>query len=110
MFTGLTVATLLGVPAGAWIGFALGWRAAFWAVTLLGVLATLIIATMVPSDRKENTSISVREELRIVARPSVVLGLLMTALGFAGLFTVFTYECTLWIIAFWEPRALRFQC
>jgi DHA1 family inner membrane transport protein len=91
MFTGLTVATLLGVPAGAWIGFALGWRAAFWAVALLGVIATLIIATMVPPDRTESASISVREELRIAARPSVLLGLLMTALGFAGLFTVFTY-------------------
>jgi MFS transporter, DHA1 family, inner membrane transport protein len=91
MFTGLTVATLLGVPAGAWIGFALGWRAAFWAVTLIGVLATLIIALVVPSEHTKSTPLSLREELRIIAQPSVLLGLLMTALGFAGLFTVFTY-------------------
>ena len=91
MFTGLTVATLLGVPAGAWIGFALGWRAAFWAVTLIGVFATLIIAVVVPSERVRSTAVSLREEIRVIARPSVLLGLLMTALGFAGLFTVFTY-------------------
>jgi DHA1 family inner membrane transport protein len=91
MFTGLTVATLLGVPAGAWIGFAMGWRAAFWAVTLIGVLATLIIAIVVPSERTRSAAVSLRDELRVIARSSVLLGLLMTALGFAGLFTVFTY-------------------
>lgn len=91
MFTGLTVATLLGVPAGSWIGLALGWRAAFWAVTLIGVLATLIIALVVPSERARDTAPALREELRVIARQPVLLGLLMTALGFAGLFTVFTY-------------------
>ncbi len=38
MFTGLTVATLLGVPFGAWFGLMLGWRAAFWAVAVIGVV------------------------------------------------------------------------
>ena len=41
MFTGLTVATLLGVPAGAWLGLHFGWRATFWAVSAIGVLATV---------------------------------------------------------------------
>src|SRR5690606_14540526 len=41
MFTGLTVATLLGVPAGAWLGLEYGWRATFWAVTAIGILATV---------------------------------------------------------------------
>ena len=49
MFTGLTVATLLGVPAGAWLGLEYGWRATFWAVTAIGVFATVIIATLVPA-------------------------------------------------------------
>jgi DHA1 family inner membrane transport protein len=39
MFTGLTAATLLGVPAGAWLGLHFGWRSTFWAVTLIGLLA-----------------------------------------------------------------------
>ncbi len=91
MFTGLTVATLLGVPAGAWLGLHFGWRATFWAVAAIGVLATLVIATLVPKDRSGSDSISIREEARVLARPQVLLGLAATVLGYAGVFAVFTY-------------------
>jgi len=91
MFTGLTVATLLGVPAGAWLGHAYGWRAAFWAVTVIGIVATAIIALWVPPDRGDAAPVKFFEELRGIAKLQVLLGLLMTVLGFAGVFTVFTY-------------------
>ena len=91
MFTGLTVATLLGVPAGAWLGHAYGWRAAFWAVTVIGIVATAIIALWVPPDRGDAAPVKLFEELRGIAKLQVLLGLLMTVLGFAGVFTVFTY-------------------
>jgi DHA1 family inner membrane transport protein len=91
MFTGLTVATLLGVPAGAWLGHAYGWRAAFWAVTVIGVVATAIIALWVPADRGDAAPVKFFDELRNIAKLQVLLGLLMTVLGFAGVFTVFTY-------------------
>lgn len=91
LFTGLTAATLLGVPAGAWLGLEYGWRATFWAVTALGVLATLIIAWLVPADRGDGETVSFREEVKVVARPQVLLGLAMTVLGYAGVFAVFTY-------------------
>ena len=91
MFTGLTVATLLGVPAGAWLGLHFGWRATFWAVSAIGVLATVIIATLVPADRGESAPMKFVEELKGIAHPQVLLGLLMTVLGFAGVFAVFTY-------------------
>jgi MFS transporter, DHA1 family, inner membrane transport protein len=92
MFVGLTVATLLGVPFGAWFGLLLGWRAAFWAVAVIGVAAFVVLALFVPGDvgRAEQAA-PLRDELAVLARPQVQLGLAMTVLGFAGLFTVFTY-------------------
>jgi len=91
MFTGLTAATLLGVPAGAWLGLQFGWRSAFWAVTLIGVLAFTVLAVFVPRVKGEARPAPLREELAVLARPQVLLGLAMTVLGFAGVFVVFTY-------------------
>ncbi|MBE1160387.1 MFS transporter [Dyella acidiphila] len=91
MFTGLTIATLLGVPAGAWLGLHFGWRSTFWAVAAIGVVAMLVIAALVPADHGAGKRIAVRDELRAIGNPAVLLGLLMTVLGFAGVFTVFTY-------------------
>lgn len=91
MFAGLTVATLLGVPAGAWLGLQLGWRATFWAVAAIGVVAAAIIAALVPAAPNTEEPVALRDELRAIARPQVLLGLLMTVFGFAGVFAVFTY-------------------
>jgi MFS transporter, DHA1 family, inner membrane transport protein len=91
MFTGLTIATLLGVPAGAWLGLHFGWRSTFWAVAAIGVVAMIVIAALVPASHDDGKGIAVRDELRAISNPAVLLGLLMTVLGFAGVFTVFTY-------------------
>ncbi|RTQ36548.1 MFS transporter [Variovorax gossypii] len=91
MFTGLTAATLLGVPAGAWLGLQFGWRSAFWAVTLIGVLAFAVLAVFVPRVKNEAKPAPLRDELGVLARPQVLLGLAMTVLGFAGVFVVYTY-------------------
>jgi len=90
MFTGLTVANVLGVPFGTWLGQAYGWRSTFWAVSAIGVVALLATAWLVPrSDDKQETDFA--HELRVLARPQVLLGLLMTVLGFGGVFAAFTY-------------------
>jgi DHA1 family inner membrane transport protein len=91
MFTGLTAATLLGVPAGAWLGLHFGWRSTFWAVALIGVAAFTVLALFVPRGRAEAAPSALRDELAVLARPQVLLGLAMTVLGFAGVFAVFTY-------------------
>ncbi|MCA6113618.1 MFS transporter [Bradyrhizobium sp. WSM 1738] len=92
MFIGLTVATLLGVPFGAWFGLMLGWRAAFWAVAAIGVVAFAVLVVFVPGNVDGNEkATSLSEELAVVGRPQVLLGLAMTVFGFAGLFVVFTY-------------------
>ncbi|RUR66430.1 MFS transporter [Variovorax guangxiensis] len=91
MFTGLTAATLLGVPAGAWLGLHFGWRSTFWAVTAIGVLAFAVLSVFVPRVKEEAKAAPLREELGVLARPQVLLGLAMTVLGFAGVFVVYTY-------------------
>jgi DHA1 family inner membrane transport protein len=90
MFTGLTVATLLGVPAGAWLGVQFGWRATFWAVTAIGVAATAIVFALVPREPSAQ-ALDVRREFAAVRSAPVLLALLTTTLGFAGVFTVYTY-------------------
>jgi DHA1 family inner membrane transport protein len=91
MFTGLTAATLLGVPAGAWLGLHFGWRSAFWAVTAIGVAAFAVLAVFVPRSGADATPVALRHELAVLARPQVLLGLAMTVAGYAGVFAVFTY-------------------
>ncbi|WP_316207267.1 MFS transporter [Bradyrhizobium sp. SZCCHNR3118] len=91
MFTGLTIATILGVPLGTWIGQHLGWRATFWAVALVGLVAFAIIALLVPKDERPADAGDWRADLAAILRLPVVLGLATTVLGYAGVFAVFTY-------------------
>ncbi|MGR4862767.1 MFS transporter [Caulobacter sp. LARHSG274] len=91
MFTGLTLATLLGVPFGSWLGLAFGWRSTFWAVAAVGVVAFTVLALLVPRAEDAAEPPPLREEFAVLARPQVQIGLLMTVLGFGGVFAVFTY-------------------
>lgn len=91
MFSGLTLATLLGVPAGAWIGQHFGWRMAFAAVALVGVAALAILAAFVPRDTGRPAATPLQQELAVLARPQVWLGLGITVFGFAGVFALYTY-------------------
>lgn len=90
MFTGLTVANVLGVPFGTWLGQHYGWRSTFWAVTVIGVIALVATALLVPRSQG-GTQADFGKEVRVLLRPQVLLGLLMTVLGFGGVFAAFTY-------------------
>ncbi|MGW4059698.1 MFS transporter [Amycolatopsis sp. NPDC004747] len=90
MFTGLTVANVLGVPAGTALGQAFGWRSTFWVVSALGVAGAAGILALVPHQAPEPGA-GLRGELAVFRRPQVWLALVMTALGFAGVFASFTY-------------------
>ncbi len=91
MFTGLTAATLVGVPFGAWLGESFGWRSTFWAVAGIGVFAAAVLTAFVPRAEQTVEAGALSEELAVLRRPQVLLGLLMTVLGFGGVFAVFTY-------------------
>ncbi|WP_033437409.1 MFS transporter [Saccharothrix sp. NRRL B-16314] len=88
MFTGLTVANVLGVPAGTALGQEFGWRSTFWAVTALGVAGLVGIIALVPV---QPASTGLRGELAVFRRPGVWLALATTALGFGAVFASFTY-------------------
>ncbi|MEI9404637.1 MFS transporter [Mesorhizobium argentiipisi] len=93
MFTGLTVANILGVPFGTWLGQAYGWRSSFLAVTLVGVIAFAVIALLVPRDQPAATDEEESPEgtLAVLGRRPVLLGLLTTVLSWVGVFAAFTY-------------------
>ncbi|MEU7485228.1 MFS transporter [Streptomyces sp. NPDC042319] len=96
MFTGLTVANVVGVPAGTFIGQSIGWRATFFIVAALGVLGLLGIAALVPADRREpareaGSGTNLRRELAAFRNPQVLLAMAMTVLGFGGVFAAITY-------------------
>ncbi len=91
MFTGLTVANILGVPFGTWLGQNFGWRATFWAVAVVGLAAVAVLALALPKEKGAVEASDWRADLKAVLQAPVLLGLATTVLGFAGVFAVFTY-------------------
>ncbi|KVO99164.1 arabinose transporter permease [Burkholderia ubonensis] len=106
MFTGLTLSNVLGVPFGTLVGQLLGWRASFWIVAALGVASLAGIAALVPN-RHDGGPIGLGSEVRVLKEPQVWLALLMTVLGFGGVFVVFTYIAPiLESVSGFSPRAV----
>ncbi|MFJ4172587.1 MFS transporter [Microbacterium sp. NPDC089696] len=91
MFTGLTAANVLGVPFGTFLGQQFGWRATFWVISGIGVLAFAGIAVLVTAPRDTGAQVSLRHELRAFRSGQVWLSLIVTALAFGGMFGAFTY-------------------
>jgi DHA1 family inner membrane transport protein len=87
---GLTTATLLGTPLATWTGQMLGWRAAFAAVGALGIVTVALVALLVPRDKLQRGAGPLRE-LGALREPQVWLTLGMAAIGFGGMFAVFSY-------------------
>jgi len=90
MFTGLTLANVLGVPLGTFIGQEFGWRMAFWVVAALGVASLAGIAALVPNEH-DTGPVGLMHEVRVLKDPQVWMALAMTVVGFGGVFVVFTY-------------------
>ncbi|MFJ4658044.1 MFS transporter [Nocardia sp. NPDC088792] len=90
MFTGLTVANVVGVPLGTFVGESLGWRVTFALVAALGVAGLLGVAKLVPEVPKPE-GVHLRHELAAFKNIQVSLAMLMTVLGFGGVFAAITY-------------------
>jgi DHA1 family inner membrane transport protein len=89
MFSGLTLANVLGVPAGTALGQAFGWRFAFWALVPIGLVAGLGLFRLVPHQPAEK--LELKHEFRAALRPQVQLVLALSTLSSVSLFCVFTY-------------------
>jgi DHA1 family inner membrane transport protein len=90
ILTGLTVANVVGVPLGTYLGQEFGWRAAFAVVTLVFALATLCIAFFVPKHPGEPGR-TMRQELGVFRIRQVWFTLGVGAIGFGGFFAVYSY-------------------
>ncbi|WED23470.1 MFS transporter [Vibrio sp. JC009] len=91
MFTGLTVALVTGVPLGTWIGQSFGWQATFLIVALLGLIALIGSAILVPGNLKQPPATKLSSQLKVLTKPRLLLVYAITALGYGGTFTAFTY-------------------
>lgn len=91
MFTGLTVATVTGVPFGTFLGQQFGWRAAFMAIVVIGIIAFIGNSIWIPSDLKKAVRTSFRDQVKLVTNGRLLLVFSITALGYGGTFVVFTY-------------------
>ncbi|MFT3696840.1 MAG: MFS transporter [Kofleriaceae bacterium] len=86
MFTGLTLANVLGVPLGTLVGHVFGWRATFWCVAGFGTIALVAVAALVPS-----VATPAEGGWGGLANRRVGIALLLTTFGFGGTFVAFTF-------------------
>ncbi|OCJ32042.1 MFS transporter [Serratia sp. 14-2641] len=91
MFGGLTVALVTGVPLGTFIGQHFGWRETFLAVSLIGMVAIIASLILIPNNIKNQASASIRDQLQVLTHPRLLLIYAITALGYGGVFTTFTF-------------------
>lgn len=92
ILSGLTVSNILGVPGGTAIGNAFDWRATFWAVGAIGLLATLTVALFLPRDAASaTTSGNFAREFKVLGRQQIVACLFIVILVMIGQYSLFTY-------------------
>lgn len=90
MFTGLTLANVLGVPLGTALGQYAGWRSTFWAVSVIGVIAAIAQWVWLPKDIAMDKA-NLASEFKVLGKVNVLLALGMSVLASTSLFSVFTY-------------------
>ncbi|MGG3560658.1 MFS transporter [Neobacillus rhizosphaerae] len=91
MFSGLTVATVTGVPFGTFIGQQFGWRMAFILIVAIGIIGLIANSVLVPSFLKKGTQTSFGDQFKLLTNGRLLLVFIITALGYGGTFVVFTY-------------------
>lgn len=91
VFLGLTVALVTGVPFGTWIGQTFGWQSTFLGVVALGLIGLIASAVLVPNNLRRGAPPSLKAQMQVLTSPRLLLGYLITAVGYGGNFIAFTY-------------------
>ncbi|MCW8356964.1 MFS transporter [Marinomonas pontica] len=90
MFSGLTIATIGGVPLASFVGTTFGWRNAFFGIAAIGLVAMVALRVSLPPLVNQEKA-NIRNELTVLSRGPVLAALLLTVVGASSMFTVFTY-------------------
>ncbi|GIO55723.1 MFS transporter [Paenibacillus cineris] len=90
IFTGFTVASVLGVPLGTFIGQWGGWHMSYWFTTLLGIVSLIASSATIPRGLKGARS-SLKNQLRLFTYPRIVLAFFIPAFSIAATYSVYTY-------------------
>lgn len=106
VLSGLTVATVLGVPLASWLGQAFGWRSAFALVVVIGLITLTALWFWLPAQLRTMHVTSPLTELGALRRPQVWLAVMVGMIGFGGMFAVYTYISTTMTDVAGLPRAL----
>ncbi|MFF9040220.1 Cmx/CmrA family chloramphenicol efflux MFS transporter [Streptomyces sp. NPDC014892] len=111
MIGGLSIANVLGVPAGAFLGEHFGWRSAFWAVAVASAIALVGVVTLVPAIPLPEERPRLAQEARIYRDGQVWLSIAIVALAAGGVFCAFSYLAPLLtdvsgLDAGWVPTVL----
>ncbi|EON71278.1 MFS transporter [Lysinibacillus sphaericus] len=91
MFTGLTLATVTGVPLGTFIGQVTDWRMSFIFIVLIGLIGLISNALLVPSNLSKGEPVSMRDIGKVLGNLRMLLIFFITAIGYGGVFVVYTY-------------------
>ncbi|ANE03632.1 MFS transporter [Corynebacterium crudilactis] len=90
MFSGISLANLIGVPIGTWIGTVTNWRTTFLIIAALSAFTTAAIALFIPHLHSPK-DVNIKREIKALRHPQVILALLMTLFGFGGVFAALTF-------------------
>ncbi|QPW13048.1 MFS transporter [Mammaliicoccus sciuri] len=91
MFTGLTVATITGVPFGTWVGQNFGYEMSFYTIALIGLISLIANISFVPKNLTEYEQAPIIKQLAVFKNKPLMSIYLITALGYGGTFVVYTY-------------------
>ncbi|WP_336775950.1 MFS transporter [Paenibacillus sp. MMO-58] len=91
MFSGLTIATVTGVPLGTLLGQHMGWRTAFIAIAVIGVIALISNLLLIPNTLRKGNRTKLSEPFKVLKNGRLLLAFAITMLGYGGTFVVFTY-------------------